>query len=516
MAQNKKKNDAGISKKVTIGCIQNSVIRGKKNEFSETGIKTCYVSGCKTEKKPKKTNVTINKPVSTSQSSNGGSSRTRKKKKNDAGTGKKVTTSDLQNSVIRVKNNESSETGAKICAVSGCKTKNKPKKTTETINKPVSISQSSNGGSKSKKITETINKPVSTSQSSNGGSSMTRHKKKNDADTEKKVTTSYLQNCVIRVKKNESSEIGVKTCYVSGSKTKKKPKKTTETINKPVSTSQSSNGGSKSKKTTETSNKPVSTSQSSIGGSKSKKTTPMKAKQERQATTLEKQKCKQTKKDSQTRKMEINLQPSDIRYSQSSISSQFQDGTNIGESLDEIFFGRSFASAIPQIEVWDIEGHWVSADNRRLWVFKQLEILGRLDFITVKVSKIIDKEKLTSKNAGMVVKIRNGDPTGEMYALMYGGQKQNTDDDSAKEAKNLGPESKRKPKTSHENNNNTDKPDNEITCLDYLDTVSNDSHWAECEKLLNSYNVETALSKYKKQHHHLLIPNVQIFSTFLH
>ncbi|XP_045213797.2 uncharacterized protein LOC123564354 [Mercenaria mercenaria] len=584
MARNKKKNDAGTGEKVITGDLQNSVIRVKKNESSEIGVKTCDVSGCKTKMKAKKAAETINKPVSTSQSGNCGSkskittetintlvskSQSRnggsKSKKTSETVNKPVSTSQSSNGGS--KSTKTTETINKLVLTSQSSNGgSKSKETTETINKPVSTSQSSNGGSKSKETTETINKPVSTSQSSNGGS-----KSKETTETiNKPVSTSQSSNGGSKSKKTTDT-INKPVSTSQSSNGGSKSKKTTDTINKPVSTSQSSNGGSKSKKTTETINKPLSTSQSSNGGSKSKKNNPMTANQERQATTLEKQKSKPTKKDSQTKKMETNLRPSDIRYSQSSISSQFKDGTNIGQLLDDIFFGRCFASAIPQIEVSHIEGHWVSADNRRLWVFKQLEILGRLDFITVKVSKRIYIGKLTSENAGMVVEIRNGDPTGVVYALMYDGQNQNTDDDSAEEPKDLAPESKRKrkrrrrkrkPKTSHENNNNTDKPEHEITSLDHLKTAPNDidldtcrenpldeletllhfnqdlvdedtyyeeyvyndsdgvtclsdtallsenvvlevatdSHWAECEKLLKTYHVETALSKYRERH----------------
>lgn len=127
------------------------------------------------------------------------------------------------------------------------------------------------------------------------------------------------------------------------------------------------------------------------------------------------------------RKTEIKLRPSEIRYSQGSISSQFKDGTNIGELLDDIFFGRCFASAIPKIEVSCIKSRWVSADNRRLWVFKQLEMLGKVDLITVKLSRRIYTGKLTSGNKGTDIDIRNGKPKGIVYSLLYGEPVENED-----------------------------------------------------------------------------------------
>jgi hypothetical protein len=54
---------------------------------------------------------------------------------------------------------------------------------------------------------------------------------------------------------------------------------------------------------------------------------------------------------------------------------------------------------------------WVSADNRRLWIFKTLESLGRLDKITVKVTKCIDRIKGVVKRDATI----RGDPGGRVY-----------------------------------------------------------------------------------------------------
>lgn len=142
----------------------------------------------------------------------------------------------------------------------------------------------------------------------------------------------------------------------------------------------------------------------------------------------------------------IQLRPSEIRYSQSSIACKFSDDTNIGTLLDDLILGRCFASAIPMIEVSMINNHWVSADNRRLWVFKQLEILSRIKTITVKVVKRIYQGKLTSNNAGLTVEIR-GYPTGEAYNVLHA---KNPDQYPLKADRNRR---KRKAKGKKENNN---------------------------------------------------------------
>jgi len=54
---------------------------------------------------------------------------------------------------------------------------------------------------------------------------------------------------------------------------------------------------------------------------------------------------------------------------------------------------------------------WFSADNRRLWVAKHLERLGKLDRIQVNVVRGIPLQKMTTKNGGVSIRVR-GDPRG--------------------------------------------------------------------------------------------------------
>jgi hypothetical protein len=88
------------------------------------------------------------------------------------------------------------------------------------------------------------------------------------------------------------------------------------------------------------------------------------------------------------------LAPSQIRYSQDSISNTFGDNTDhagqyIGETLDEIVRNPDTADRIPNISVFNIDGTWITSDNRRLWVFKKAEELGILSSIEVYVTSDI-------------------------------------------------------------------------------------------------------------------------------
>lgn len=94
----------------------------------------------------------------------------------------------------------------------------------------------------------------------------------------------------------------------------------------------------------------------------------------------------------------LQLSPSEIYFSQDSISNVFGQSTrhhdkNIGEILDDILLGKCKITDLPPIEVTKRRGLWVTADNRRLWILKQLQMLGECDKIAVKHAKYIDPRK---------------------------------------------------------------------------------------------------------------------------
>ncbi|XP_052711018.1 uncharacterized protein LOC128185469 [Crassostrea angulata] len=84
----------------------------------------------------------------------------------------------------------------------------------------------------------------------------------------------------------------------------------------------------------------------------------------------------------------VSLSPSEIFFSQDSISNHFGNYTPhgnklIGETLDDILLGKCKVTDLPTIKVVEKRGLWVTADNRRLWVFKNLQILGECEKIVV-------------------------------------------------------------------------------------------------------------------------------------
>ncbi|KAH3858214.1 uncharacterized protein LOC127871585 [Dreissena polymorpha] len=106
----------------------------------------------------------------------------------------------------------------------------------------------------------------------------------------------------------------------------------------------------------------------------------------------------------------MDLKPSHIFYSQDSINNFFgkrpsHNRTKNGETLDNICEGRCHVSSIPTITVVKRDRKWVTADNRRLWVFHQFERLEKCDTILVRISTYIPAAKLTSNNGLTSVRV---------------------------------------------------------------------------------------------------------------
>lgn len=94
----------------------------------------------------------------------------------------------------------------------------------------------------------------------------------------------------------------------------------------------------------------------------------------------------------------VKLSPSEIFFSQDSISNCFGSYTphrnkTIGETLDDIISGKCTLTALPTINVIKKGNEWVTADNRRLWVFKKLQKLGKCHTIDAVVSYFIKPTK---------------------------------------------------------------------------------------------------------------------------
>lgn len=75
---------------------------------------------------------------------------------------------------------------------------------------------------------------------------------------------------------------------------------------------------------------------------------------------------------------------------------------------------RCSINDLPTVSVAKIGDRWVTHDNRRLWVFRQLYRLGKCDTVPVNIKGNIPSTKMTSCNKGVEIQVR-GDPGGQWH-----------------------------------------------------------------------------------------------------
>lgn len=103
-----------------------------------------------------------------------------------------------------------------------------------------------------------------------------------------------------------------------------------------------------------------------------------------------------------THRMEMD--PADIRYSQSSCGSRFQCGRELFSIMTSLPKSELSAfSHIPSITVFEREGQWYTQNNRRLWCFKE----ARLTRVPVLVGKFNDWQQFTTVNEGTAINVRS-------------------------------------------------------------------------------------------------------------
>ncbi|KAH3858195.1 hypothetical protein DPMN_100814 [Dreissena polymorpha] len=115
----------------------------------------------------------------------------------------------------------------------------------------------------------------------------------------------------------------------------------------------------------------------------------------------------------------MDLKPSHIFYLQDSFNNFFDKRSShnrakIEETLDNICEGGCSIHSIPSITVASHDGKWMTVDNRRLWVFKELERLGKCYNVDVEVGYSIPSAKLTTTNGGVTIDVR-GSPGETWY-----------------------------------------------------------------------------------------------------
>ncbi|XP_063426297.1 uncharacterized protein LOC134710062 [Mytilus trossulus] len=104
------------------------------------------------------------------------------------------------------------------------------------------------------------------------------------------------------------------------------------------------------------------------------------------------------------------LAPSDIMYSQRSIRPSFQNGDLLGDIRDWIMTGQMNVEDLPMISVKCLPGDgFLTTDNRRLWIFKELEMLGEANLIQVRKVYWVPPKKWRYRSYEIDIR---GDPGG--------------------------------------------------------------------------------------------------------
>lgn len=100
--------------------------------------------------------------------------------------------------------------------------------------------------------------------------------------------------------------------------------------------------------------------------------------------------------------MNTLLKPSQIYFTHSNIRNRFT-GCNklLHETLDEIINMKTSINDIPKIKVYYVikngEIYYLSENNRRLWLFKELEKLEKLTTIEVRLEKTTNKKYMKNQ-----------------------------------------------------------------------------------------------------------------------
>ncbi|XP_071165176.1 uncharacterized protein [Mytilus edulis] len=110
------------------------------------------------------------------------------------------------------------------------------------------------------------------------------------------------------------------------------------------------------------------------------------------------------------------MRPSELRFTQDSVSCYFQDGHSMDETLRMVLNGSIPISRIPPLVVMNFEGSWyVVRGNRRLYLYQLLERNGKLQYVKVLQQNFdnnVFNRQHTTKNNGRSIRLR-GDPNME-------------------------------------------------------------------------------------------------------
>lgn len=107
------------------------------------------------------------------------------------------------------------------------------------------------------------------------------------------------------------------------------------------------------------------------------------------------------------------MKPSDIRFSQDSVAPTFSDGRSLISTLEELLAKTITPETIEYITIlWHYTHYYALTGNRRLFLYKRLEVKGLLDDIPVVIvtnyysTQMQFSRRFTTKNGGQSIRVR--------------------------------------------------------------------------------------------------------------
>ena len=116
----------------------------------------------------------------------------------------------------------------------------------------------------------------------------------------------------------------------------------------------------------------------------------------------------------------IELAPSKIRFMHHHICPRFKNQNSVEDTVNKIAKGKLNVSDLPMIRVVRRKGFYFSFDNRRLYVFRRLQHLGKLKKVKVQLAPLSQFQpyRLSTENNGksIIFKVKYGE-TARQHAL---------------------------------------------------------------------------------------------------
>jgi hypothetical protein len=101
-----------------------------------------------------------------------------------------------------------------------------------------------------------------------------------------------------------------------------------------------------------------------------------------------------------------SIKPSEVHFTHSRIRGTFTGcGRSVHETLEILTKDPSYISNIPRIKVVTDGAKYYSMNNRRLWVFKQLEKQGLIETIDVVLEPVPTHSKILKNTYSLEAKV---------------------------------------------------------------------------------------------------------------